>query len=324
MVKSNKNALINSLEEENARLKKENDELRQMVVAQERMLSSTTTYLDQQRKQITEDKAIIEDQNFQLNKNLEKRNEELLKINARLEREIRNRKDSEKELSEVNQELNEFIYRTAHDLRTPATNLKGLFFLFENTDEPSEISELLNRAERSTDRLLHILKQLTAVLDIRNSQMSKNKIETSKFVSELFKQVEVPEKEKVAFVNRIDKGNEIVADAFLLESMIAPILENAVVYSRLQDSPRVSAYLETKQTHWALRVKDNGIGIPEESFNEVFKMFHRANHTWDGSGLGLYLAVNAANKCNAVIDFQSIPGNTEFSVIIPKSNGNVA
>ena len=324
MVNSNKNTSINSLEEENARLNKENHDLRQMVVAQERMLSNTTTYLDQQRKQLAFDKGLIEDENVKLNKNLEKRNEELLEINAQLEEEILQRKKSEKQLAEVNEELNDFMYRTAHDLRTPATNLKGLLQILEVSPEKEQILELLPRLNLTIDQLLYILKELTAVLDIRNHRASQNNLNLNRFFDGLYSQLEIPEKEAVQYINNIEPEQEIMADPFLLKQIVEPIISNAIIYSKQESSPEVRTQLISKKHHWILRIEDNGIGIPKSSFTEVFKMFHRANNELDGPGLGLYLAQTAASRAGAVIDFKSAPGKTEFSVIIPKTNAHVA
>ena len=52
-------------------------------------------------------------------------------------------------------------------------------------------------------------------------------------------------------------------------------------------------------------MQDNGEGIKEELQDYIFKMFFRAAQNSKGSGLGLYIAMEAAQKMGGTISVQS-------------------
>ena len=67
-----------------------------------------------------------------------------------------------------------------------------------------------------------------------------------------------------------------------------------------------------------VRVSDNGEGIPEDIQHKVFNMFFRGTMNSDGSGLGLYIAKEAATRIQAKITLNSKLGKgTEFIIHMP-------
>ena len=67
-------------------------------------------------------------------------------------------------------------------------------------------------------------------------------------------------------------------------------------------------------------VRDNGIGMDEETCRLAFERFHQAerSHSGKGSGLGLSIAREILRKMNVTILLRSAPGEgSEFSFVIP-------
>jgi signal transduction histidine kinase len=56
---------------------------------------------------------------------------------------------------------------------------------------------------------------------------------------------------------------------------------------------------------WSIAVEDNGIGIPTDHQARIFDMFYRAHENSEGSGLGLYIAQEAAERLGGTISLQS-------------------
>jgi signal transduction histidine kinase len=69
-----------------------------------------------------------------------------------------------------------------------------------------------------------------------------------------------------------------------------------------------------------IRVKDNGIGIPEEDIKNLFEPFYRASNANDveGTGLGLSIIRKALDLLRGYIDIKSTLGKgTEITIVIP-------
>ena len=65
-------------------------------------------------------------------------------------------------------------------------------------------------------------------------------------------------------------------------------------------------------THYHFRLRDNGPGIPEESFETIFHMFatlgHKDRFNEQGTGLGLFIVKRLVEKLGGTISVCSTPG----------------
>ena len=102
--------------------------------------------------------------------------------------------------------------------------------------------------------------------------------------------------------------------------VIQNLLENSVKYT--PDYGKIEINLEAGREFLKVRVKDNGVGIPEQDKVKIFSKFFRAENVvriqTEGSGLGLFIVKNIIKKHGGEITFQSKEGlGTEFVFTIP-------
>ncbi|PJZ85802.1 two-component sensor histidine kinase [Leptospira harrisiae] len=64
-------------------------------------------------------------------------------------------------------------------------------------------------------------------------------------------------------------------------------------------------------------ITDNGPGIPNSIQNQIFQPFFTTKEKGEGIGLGLYISKEIIKNQNGKIHFESLPGKTTFSVILP-------
>ncbi|MBA4058487.1 MAG: hypothetical protein C0490_27465, partial [Marivirga sp.] len=101
------------------------------------------------------------------------------------------------------------------------------------------------------------------------------------------------------------------------------IFNNIIVNGvRYRDGRKNNSFLKIEiasdESGAIIKFSDNGIGIPEEYTDKIFKMFFRANADSKGSGLGLYIVKGAVEKLNGKIHVSSVLGEgTTFSIEIP-------
>jgi signal transduction histidine kinase len=71
-------------------------------------------------------------------------------------------------------------------------------------------------------------------------------------------------------------------------------------------------------------VRDNGIGIPQEHQQRIFRIFERLHgvETYPGTGIGLALVKKAAERMNGAVGVESTPGQgSAFWIDLPEANG---
>ncbi len=108
----------------------------------------------------------------------------------------------------------------------------------------------------------------------------------------------------------------------LLYSIVYNLCDNAIRYNHRGGSVKVSVF--RKNTVTVLRVKDTGIGIPEDDRERIFERFFCVDKSHSksvgGTGLGLTIVKHAVMIHNGTIEVQSKEGEgTEFTVTLPNS-----
>jgi signal transduction histidine kinase len=113
----------------------------------------------------------------------------------------------------------------------------------------------------------------------------------------------------------------VLADEKYLAETVHNLLDNAIKYSPNGGLIKVSAWLEDPETV-AVSVTDQGVGIPPELHEHVFKKFYRADGRESkevyGHGLGLYFARKVVEAHGGQIGVQSEPGKgSTFTFTLP-------
>ena len=112
----------------------------------------------------------------------------------------------------------------------------------------------------------------------------------------------------------------IRADHDALASALCNILENALKYTGPEK--HIALHVEQADGGVVFRIKDNGVGIPEDQQRAIFRPFYQADQrlsrTREGCGLGLAIVQRIANEHHGKITVQSAPGGgTTFSLWLP-------
>jgi len=102
------------------------------------------------------------------------------------------------------------------------------------------------------------------------------------------------------------------------------LISNAIKYSPSAD--KIDLYIEETRSFLILRIKDYGIGIPEENQADLFTPFYRAENVGaiSGTGLGLTVAKRICRLLNIELTlFSKVNEGTEFILTIPKYNRSI-
>ncbi|MDN5204843.1 ATP-binding protein [Fulvivirgaceae bacterium BMA10] len=247
---------------------------------------------------------------------LAKANEEIRSINEHLEDLVAQKTES---LRATNEELDTFLYKSSHDLKRPLTSIIGLSNIAKLTlDNKSwELFEKTSQTAIDMDRMLQKLMMVSQInhpsdysnVDF-NTQIQKVKQHFHDFI----------EKHKISFNFKVSKESSIDSIPTLVEIILKNLVENALFYCSLEDGiqPEVGVKIRRENSHIAMSIRDNGVGIKSNVQHKIWEMFFVGNENSRGNGLGLYIAQKAAKALNGVISFTTKENIfTEFKVILP-------
>lgn len=269
---------------------------------------------------LSDAKAIIEDQNrqllnsnYNLDRELKEKNTELQKANESLLR--------------VNDELDNFIYKTSHDIRGPLASLKGMCNVaLMDVKDPLALN-YLKKLDITAEKLNTILTRLLIVNQINNSALAQDRIDFDTIVNDVLileKKKGLPSRLKVKKI--IDPSIEYYSDREFVRIIFENLIDNAIKF--YNDSERVEPFVEIavtqEENHVRIRVIDNGIGISEVHPDKIFQMFSRASERSETGGIGLYITKTATEKLGGSVNLRTSPeGYTEFFVLLPLSTSKI-
>ena len=233
---------------------------------------------------------------------------------------ITERKRTERELLETNQELDTFFYKASHDLKGPLASVMGIVNLARLEMQNELIDKYFGMIETSVKRLDRTLMDLIELARTRKGSSKLSEINLKSIIEEIMNSLKhVPDFNRINFEIKVDHKLEIVADKVLIHSVFQNLIHNAINYCNHQ-SPWVKISVVSKNNGIEFEVADNGKGIPDQIKSRVFEMFYRGHPDSTGSGLGLFIVKNALEKMKGSINLEStLEHGTIFTVFIPKA-----
>jgi signal transduction histidine kinase len=226
------------------------------------------------------------------------------------------------ELLKVNAELDRFVYSTSHDLRAPLSSIRGLLQLADRADH---LNELKTYIKLMTDRVHTLDKFIQDISDYaRNARQTvePQEVPVRKMIREVLESLEFfPGADRIQVTLDVPDDLRVTTDATRLKMIMSNLVSNAFKYSDPQkENSEVRITSEQNDAWLSLTVEDNGIGIPSENLSRVFDMFYRAHETSNGSGLGLYIVKETVEKLNGRISVASSLGNgSRFCIELPST-----
>ncbi|MBS1778379.1 MAG: hybrid sensor histidine kinase/response regulator [Bacteroidetes bacterium] len=223
------------------------------------------------------------------------------------------------ELQKAYNELDKFAYSATHDMRGPILSVLGIIDLAKHTDNLADVKEMMGMMENAMLKLDNYIQNLHDYYSIRRGEVEIADINFDDIVKDLSDIYEVTSKmNNVKFVKNVQQAETFRSDEVSIKIILNNLLSNAFKYQvKNNENKFVELDVNVAKGIANIVVKDNGIGIPENSINQIFNMFYRGNSEEVGSGFGLYNVKDALGKLNGKIDVVSSADGTTFSIAIP-------
>ena len=229
--------------------------------------------------------------------------------------------EASRESERLEQMRRDFISNISHELRTPVTVLRGSLEALTDgvVADPAQVEEYQQQMLAESKHLQRLVDDLLELSRLQNAdfKIEKSPLELHQLLDDVARSMRrVAEPKGVTLETRSEpKEFAVSGDYGRLRQMLIVITDNAVKFS-----PRggtVTLALEEQEGRPALSVTDHGPGIPPEQLPQIFDRFHKAgakdNPT--GTGLGLPIAKQIAQRHNIRLEVQSLPGNTQFRFV---------
>lgn len=241
----------------------------------------------------------------------------------RNEKTIQDNLIKEIELSELK---SRFISTASHEFRTPLSIILSSASLIEKLDTPEKIERRMFHLERIKSNVQHLTDLLNDFLSLtkleegatRATPKYFNLLELSKT---LLEEVGIDKKKGQTLELECNVTKlEVYLDPKLIRYIVLNLLSNAIKYSN--EGQPILLQIYGKDQKVIIRVRDQGIGIPEEEKQYIFKRFFRARNSLEiaGTGLGLHIIKSYTELMEGALRFESEENRgSSFELELPKN-----
>ena len=236
---------------------------------------------------------------------------------------------SRKEREQLEKTREEWMAGISHDLRTPLTTMEGYGRLLESGEydwSKQELEDIGKTIHEKSDYMLNLIEDFTLSFQLKNdgALVSFNDVEINAFIKGVLKK----------YINDITLQNYLIAleplghqmfvqlNERLFERMIDNLMYNAIQHNPVGTSITISIKKMKDSNGFKLVVKDNGIGMDEETKKHLFSRYYRGTNTEErieGTGLGMSIALQIAKLHQGSIFVKSSKKiGTTVTVVFPE------
>ncbi len=231
--------------------------------------------------------------------------------------------EAKKRTEEIMESRHKLLLSVSHDIKAPLSSILGYLELMhidsEKKDEKRKIYSMKNSAE-------HILSLLTNLLNFSRLDQGKEVAILSKFnmetlcdeLVEMF--TPLAETKQLTFVydKKFNEKTNVKTDALKIKQILSNLLSNAIKYTI---KGKITFKVSNNNKEIIFNIIDEGIGIPQDKLEEIFKPFSRVDNNEsliEGNGFGLFVVKGLIDLLNGTIEVKSEPEKgSQFIVKIP-------
>lgn len=209
--------------------------------------------------------------------------------------------DNDKEiarLKEVEKFRKQYLGNVAHELKTPIFNIQGYIstLLDGGIDDELVNRKYLERADKSVNRMINIIRDLDTISALENdmSMMNSETFDIVALAKEIAEQCEMEAQKRnisivVKFSQNLPSRFWVSADKFYIGQVLENLIMNSIRYGK--EGGQTKLDFRDMLDKILIEVEDNGIGIAKGDAPRVFERFYRTDtgrsREQGGTGLGL-------------------------------------
>lgn len=267
-----------------------------------------------------------------INAELENKVEERTKILKKTLYELEASKDELSKALEKEKELNDmksrFVTMASHEFRTPLSTIlssASLIGKYKTTEEEE-------KRKKHVDRIKSSVSNMTLIL---NDFLSAGKLEEGK-INVTLVSITIPEyvQECIGELNNFLKRGQVVtykhfgdssfvSDRQFVKNMIINLVSNSSKFSG--EGKQIEVSTTNKNSELLIKIRDYGMGIPQDEQRSLFERFFRAKNASNiqGTGLGLSIVAKYVEVLHGTIKFESeLNIGTTFYITLPQQDEN--
>ena len=241
----------------------------------------------------------------------------------------RNVKDYLSRIEKEKQIRQEFFSNASHELKTPITSIQGYAELLESgmiVDEEMK-ADFARRIKKEAENMTGLINDILMIsrLEAKDAEVVFSQVRISVLLDDILGSLKPLAAQSQVFIHSDCQPISIEANPQQMKELLNNLITNAVKYNR--PGGQVWIQIREKGDAMLIRVRDNGMGIPEDSLDRIFERFYRVDkgrsRKQGGTGLGLSIVKHIVSFYQGTIRVSSeLDKGSEFVVELPLQRGH--
>lgn len=241
-----------------------------------------------------------------------------------------------KDLINMNIELQSFAYISSHDLQEPLRKIQTFASRLADLDDQNispKAKTYLNRIEISAKRMQTLIQDLLAYS--RTNSADRVFVKTN--LDEIAEEIQSDFSERIEETNAIidfDSLGEATVIPFQFRQLLHNLIGNSLKFSKKGEPPYIKVKANRikgkeikipvtypEKMYYQLTISDNGIGFDDAYKERIFEVFQRLNteSEFSGTGIGLAIVKKIVENHKGVITAHSEKGKgATFEIYLPE------
>lgn len=214
-------------------------------------------------------------------------------------------------IQEKNDDLRDFTYMVSHDLKAPVHTIKGMASALAHDYKSNldvEGQELLSFIFQAAKQMELLISSVVEYSNISTPRQLDEEIDVMEIMSDILRDLNGLIRETDATISAPGPFPIILGERLRLYQVFSNLIGNSLKYSHPHRKPQI-VITSSSQRDWnRISVTDNGLGIPKDSHEKIFRPFHRAHSTLaEGSGIGLACVNKIVKQLGGTVTLTSEP-----------------
>ncbi len=190
------------------------------------------------------------------------------------------------ELEESNKGLQEYAHIVSHDLKSPLRSISALAtWLYDDYKDKLDDAGIYNlqMMQEKVEGMDKLIDGILKYSSIKSESLENSPVDLNTVVNEIREIIFIPDHVNVIIMDPLPT---LEADATKMHQLFQNLIGNAVTNIDKEEGI-VAIGVKEEKDHWKFYIRDNGVGIPEEYHEKIFKIFQSIGNEERSTGIGL-------------------------------------
>ena len=222
----------------------------------------------------------------------EKAQREIIRLKDTLNEEL------EVKVIERTKELDNFVYRSSHDIKGPLKSIIGLAITGIKDVQDKDALVYFEHILKSSNKLDGVVDHLLNVIQFKEVKLVIKPVEFKQCITEVLSSFEGnADYQRLNISLNIQQNAIFYTDPIILTSIFQNLIDNAIKYQDFKkEKSLLTITLNINDEKAYVKITDNGLGINKLSQEKIFDIFYKTNPGSSGKGIGLYIVKVSVEK----------------------------